>query len=145
MEDKNDNLYYDVYDLKGVRLICRFFNFNNISNTNFISSQFDEFQVGVGYQKDENRNVQAHLHGEINRKLKKTSEFIYVLSGSIICNIYGIDKKIICSRILKSKMALLQYTGGHSFKIMKNTRYFEIKQGPYISRELDKREFNDTR
>ena len=41
-------------------------------------------------------------------------------------------------------MALLQLTGGHAFKILPGTKYFEIKQGPYLGKHADKEVFDDT-
>ena len=40
--------------------------------------------------------------------------------------------------ILLDNMALLQFIGGHKIEIKAETKYFELKQGPYYGREFDK-------
>ena len=45
---------------------------------------------------------------------------------------------VVTNEIIRPGNAFLQFVGGHKIKFMANTRYFEIKQGPYLGNQKDK-------
>ena len=59
------------------------FNFDNAKESkNFITDHSDPFQVGV-FNLKKNENIERHVHNEIEREVKTTSEALIVLNGKI--------------------------------------------------------------
>ena len=124
--DKNNNKIALVID------------FNDIKENAFFTSDSDEFQVGFQYHPNE-KIIEKHVHNEIKRSIKFTSEFIFVINGKVKAEIfdeYGVSIGLVN---LTDNQALLQYNGGHSFVIAPGTKFFEIKQGPYFGKSIDKK------
>tara|TARA_B100001769_G_scaffold275176_1_gene276074 strand:- start:1145 stop:1555 length:411 start_codon:yes stop_codon:yes gene_type:complete len=122
-------------------LIAQVFNLNNINNSIFPTPEDKTFQFGCSHEKND-RLIKTHIHKENKRIINSTSEFIYVIDGKMKFKIYDRDEKFIDEIILKNNMALLQFSGGHQIKIKKNTKFFELKQGPYMGRNYDKYDLN---
>ncbi|WP_340242941.1 hypothetical protein [Roseobacter sp. HKCCA2468] len=125
-------------------LLARVLNFNLIEDRGFISSVSENFQLGFGVINDIPLSIPAHIHKKNTRVIDTTSEFIYVISGQLQCCILDNYSNEVQKVKLTSNMALLQLTGGHAFKILPGTKYFEIKQGPYLGKYADKEVFDDT-
>ena len=98
---------------------------------------FAAFQFGFGSIL-ENKILVPHVHKRVKREIKTTSEFLYVIKGTMILDVIDEDEKFIDQVILNDNMAILQFIGGHKIEIKSGTRYFEIKQGPYYGRDYDK-------
>ena len=60
-------------------------------------------------------------------------EHIYVVDDESTDNTYNIATKI-----LKGGDSMLQFSGGHGFEFQEDSRLLEVKQGPYVSHQLDK-------
>jgi mannose-6-phosphate isomerase-like protein (cupin superfamily) len=118
-------------------LIAQKYNLNDVENTIFPTPENVAFQFGVGVTK-EKKVLAPHIHKRVERTIDTTSEFLYVLNGTMIIDIYDEDEKFIKNIILKDNECLLQFIGGHAITLEKNTKYFEIKQGPYYGRDFDK-------
>ena len=75
--------------------------------------------------------IQPHIHKKRLKKVYDTSEVLIVLKGSMKVDFYNNKKKYLFSKILiKNDIAIL-LTAGHGFKILKNCKFIEVKQGPY--------------
>jgi mannose-6-phosphate isomerase-like protein (cupin superfamily) len=118
-------------------LIAQKYNLNDVKNTIFPTPENVAFQFGVGATK-EKKVLVPHIHKRVERTINTTSEFLYVLSGEMQIDIYDEDEKLIEKVILNDNECLLQFIGGHAITLKENTKYFEIKQGPYYSRDFDK-------
>lgn len=118
-------------------LIAQFFDFNLSEEVQFPTPEQLSFQVGYGDIKLD-KLFNSHIHKRVNRTLDNTSEFLYVIHGEITINILAEDKSNIKTIIIGPQMGFLQFYGGHSIFIKANTRYFEIKQGPYLGKNSDK-------
>jgi hypothetical protein len=73
-----------------------------------------------------------HLHHELSREILGTSEVLFVKRGRCWVDFYLKDKTLLCSRKLQMGDALLLVSGGHGFRMIEDTVFLEIKQGPYI-------------
>ena len=51
---------------------------------------------------------------------------------------YNNNEEIIAKEVLKAGMGFTQFFGGHGFVFAPNTKYIEIKQGPYKGSDDDK-------
>ncbi len=119
------------------KLIAFLFNSNEISKTEFVSDPNDFFQLGLGYIKDK-VSLESHVHKKIDRNINETSEFIYVVNGKMDIEILDLDGTFVSSVEVKAGYGFLQYFGGHKITIDADTKYFELKQGPYLGHAFDK-------
>lgn len=82
------------------------------------------------YQK--NGEIEPHIHHEMERNIQGMSEVLLVRSGHCWVGIYLNDKSFLCSRELRTGDVLVLVDGGHGFRMIEDTTFLEIKQGPYI-------------
>ena len=75
--------------------------------------------------------IQPHLHKRRLKKIYDTSEVLIILDGSLKVDFYSNKKKYLFSKILSKNDIIILLTSGHGFKILKNCKFIEIKQGPY--------------
>lgn len=118
-------------------LVAQFFDINKMKGTIFPTPPSSTFQFGFG-EITENKKLTPHIHKRVKREITTTSEFLYVIHGKMIIDVLDEDEKFVEQIILKNNMALLQYVGGHKIEIKSGTKYFELKQGPYLGRDFDK-------
>lgn len=86
------------------------------------------------------KEVQPHLHLDVTREVKGTSECIVVRKGRCALDLYGADKQLITSRELQLGDIVLLVNGGHGFRMHEDTILFEVKQGPFLG-NADKERF----
>jgi hypothetical protein len=127
----------DFKDSKG-NTIAQFYDLNKFEKTQFPTSPNMPLQFGFSFNS-ERKNIEKHIHNKLPRTLKGTSEFIYVINGKMKVKIFDQDAEFISDIVIKDNQALLQFEGGHSFQIEKGTKFFEIKQGPYLGQKADKK------
>ena len=85
--------------------------------------------------------LERHVHLYNERLVTTTSEVIIVNKGELLVEIY--DKKIklfIGEQKISAGELILFLEGGHSFEILEDATFIEIKQGPYLE-GLDKEKF----
>ncbi len=75
--------------------------------------------------------IQPHIHKKRLKKIYDTSEVLIILDGAMRVDFYDNKKKYLFSkRLIKNDIIiLLKY--GHGFKIQKNCKFIEVKQGPF--------------
>jgi len=105
----------------------------------FFSEDNDFVQVGA-WRYDKGKQLLAHIHNFVRREIDRTQEFIFVVKGSIKASIYDDNENPVKDLILNSNEGLILLSGGHGYEIMENdTVVIEVKNGPYIGAELDRR------
>lgn len=127
----------NIFDEK--KLIAQVFNLDALSGTIFPTPEEESFQFGYS-QVESDKTINPHIHNRVKRIIDNTSEFLFVLSGRMEISILNELGEIINNVILTNNMCLLQFYGGHKIKIFKGTRFFELKQGPYLGKNIDKKE-----
>ena len=118
-------------------LIAQVYDLNDIEGVSFPTPETATFQYGFG-KINEDKVLVPHIHKRVKREINTTSEFLYVVKGEMIIDILNEKGAFIEKVILLDNMALLQFIGGHKIEIKAETKYFELKQGPYYGREFDK-------
>lgn len=106
---------------------------------NFISADGDYQQVGIwGYHKGQ--KLAPHIHLTQPREVLHTQEVIFVKDGRLRADIYTEKEQFLKSVELSSGDTIILLNGGHGYEILEdNTRVLEVKNGPYIGAEKDRR------
>ena len=99
-------------------------------------------QVGV-FDRDEGYIVKPHRHPERDLKITQTAEFLYVASGKAEVSIFDDAWNEIAKETVSQGDFVLLLLGGHSLRMLEQTRLVEVKQGPYPG-EADAKVFRDT-
>lgn len=108
-------------------------------NLNFFSADEEYIQVGTwGY--DEGKELLAHTHNEVERKVLWTQEVLYIRKGSIKAEVYNTKEEKIAELIGKEGDILILLMGGHGYHILEDgTQVLEVKNGPYVGANADRR------
>ena len=87
--------------------------------------------------------LQPHIHKVRNRLgSHKTIEFLYVMQGKLQIDFYDLNKNNLCSEVLSAGAFVCLYDGGHGFKALReDTKFIEVKNGPFVGIEEDKEKF----
>jgi hypothetical protein len=105
--------------------------------TTFLTPSDFKQQVGfVVYPKG--GEIQRHVHRPLERHLIGTSEVIVVRQGRCEIDIYSNQRELVATEQLREGDILLMVDGGHGFRMLEDTVFVEIKQGPYTG--LDEKE-----
>jgi len=82
--------------------------------------------------------IQRHVHRPLERHLIGTSEVIVVRQGRCEIDIFNNQRQLVATEQLREGDILLMVDGGHGFRMLEDTVFLEIKQGPYTG--LDDKE-----
>lgn len=106
---------------------------------NFFSQDSEFIQVGTwGY--GEGKELKAHIHNEVSRQVLWTQEVIFVRSGKLRARIYNTEEQLVEQLIVVAGDVIILLRGGHGYDILENgTQVLEIKNGPYVGADLDRR------
>lgn len=106
----------------------------------------DTFKQQAGFiVYDKEKNIEPHIHHEMPRSLKGTSEVLILKKGHARVDFYSQDKKYAMSRELFPGDVLILVSGGHGFHFYEHSVFLEIKQGPYIGPQEKERFPSDYR
>ena len=105
----------------------------------FFNNDNDFIQVGTwNYQKG--AKVKNHRHKIFKRQALRTQEVIMVKKGKMKVAIYNEKDKLVKNIILKKGDVMIYLAGGHGFEILENnTQIFEVKNGPFLGVDKDKK------
>ena len=107
----------------------------------FYSNDEDFIQVGT-WNYEKGRYLAAHNHNIVERKINRTNEVIIILDGKLKIDIYDENDEKITELEAKKNDLLIMMNGGHGYHILEdNTKIIEIKNGPYLGAEKDRRRF----
>jgi len=105
--------------------------------TQFLTPNDYKQQVGFIVYPPEGE-VKRHVHRAIERHLVGTSEVLIVRKGRCIMDIFNDKRELVASRELKAGDTMLMVSGGHGFRMLEETVFLEVKQGPYLG--IDEKE-----
>jgi hypothetical protein len=92
-----------------------------------------EFKQQVGFVVyPAGGEVKRHLHLPLERHLIGTSEVLIVRHGHCLMDIYNDDRELVATRELRTGDVMLMVGGGHGFRIIEDTIFLEVKQGPFL-------------
>lgn len=102
----------------------------------FVNSKDDEFQIGLMKRK-KGYKVAPHYHEKISRKIKMTSEALFVKKGSVECTLFDKnDKQNGKTFIINKGDILVIFDSAHKFNFLEDSEIIEIKQGPFIDSKI---------
>ena len=111
------------------------------SGLGFFSKDEEFVQVGT-WHYNEGKKLMQHIHNEVNRVVTRTNEVLYVVSGKVKALIYDLEKKLVEELNVNEGDTLILLDCGHGYEILDdNTKVLEIKNGPYLGAEIDRRRF----
>ena len=92
-----------------------------------------------GYMKHKkNHLIMPHKHNKRLTKILTTTEVIILFKGILRVDFYNSKKKYLFSKKIYARDIIMLVNGGHGFKVLKNCKFIEVKQGPYTG--LDEKE-----
>ncbi|MCC7293597.1 MAG: hypothetical protein IT449_16190 [Phycisphaerales bacterium] len=98
--------------------------------TRFITPPHSAQQVGyIAYPRD--GVIPAHRHRPVERRLVGTGEVLFVLQGRCEADLYDREDQLMATRELAAGDLLVLMGAGHGFRMLEDTVFLEIKQGPY--------------
>jgi hypothetical protein len=105
--------------------------------TTFVTPPDYKQQLGfIAYPKG--GEVQRHLHLPLERHLVGTSEVLLVRKGRCMVDVYDDAKELVATREVKAGDVVLMVGGGHGFRMLEDTLFLEVKQGPYLESEKER-------
>ena len=132
-------MFVKIYDnednLIGIHLTEEAIN----EGKNFLTKPEMTLQLGAFYLKKDSK-ITNHFHNEYDRNVKVTGEELVVLEGELKVDFYDKDLNFLKNVIVKKHETILMFGGGHGIEVSKDTKFIEIKQGPF-NEELDKERF----
>jgi hypothetical protein len=107
------------------------------SETTFITPDDYKQQVGfIAYPAG--GVIKRHVHKPLERHIVGTSEVLVVRKGRAEIDIYDDDRTLVATRELRAGDVMLMVGGGHGFRMLEDTVFLEVKQGPYTG--IDEKE-----
>jgi quercetin dioxygenase-like cupin family protein len=108
-----------------------------LDKTTFVTPP--EFKQQVGFVVyPAGGEIQRHDHRPLERHLVGTSEVLVVQRGRCEIDIYNDNRELVATRELRPGDIMLMVGGGHGFRMLEDTVFLEIKQGPYTG--IDEKE-----
>jgi uncharacterized protein with PhoU and TrkA domain len=99
-----------------------------------------EFRQQVGFVVyPAGGEIKRHVHRAIERRLLGTSEVLVVRRGRCEIDIYNDERELVATRNLHEGDVMLMVGGGHGFRMLEDTVFLEIKQGPYMGQDEKER------
>jgi len=108
-------------------------------NKNFLTDDSKPFQVGT-FSLPKGNIIERHYHNSTIRNIEHTSEALFVTEGSLRVELYDKNQTFLKEILVNEKEVIVLFTGGHFIEIIENSKFIEIKQGPYSEFE-DKEHF----
>jgi hypothetical protein len=99
-----------------------------------------EFKQQVGFVVYPTEGViTRHIHLALERHLIGTCEVLVLLKGHCLMDIYNDGKELVATKELIKGDVMLMVGGGHGFRMLEDTVFLEVKQGPYLVKEEKER------
>ncbi len=105
----------------------------------FFSGDEEYIQVGTwGY--DDGKELLAHTHNQVSREVLWTQEVLYIRKGRIKARVYDTNEEKVAEIEAAEGDILILLRGGHGYDILEDgTQVLEVKNGPYVGANADRR------
>lgn len=100
----------------------------------FVTQQNDTFQVGA-FERPAGHEVKAHRHPDRDIQIRKTAEAIFFEKGKARITVFDDDWNEVGLQEVEAGWCAVLLGGGHSIEMLEDTRFVEVKQGPYPGEE----------
>ena len=106
---------------------------------NFFSQDEDFVQVGT-WNYNQGKVLNAHNHLVFDRQVNRTQEVVIIKSGKLKADFYNEEDQVVKTLELSAGDVFICLNGGHGYEVLAdNTQVMEVKNGPYLGVEKDKR------
>lgn len=119
-----------IHDSNGNLLAQKIEPFSTSENKQFFTEDELDFQVASFVMK-KNENIERHIHNKQNRIIKTTSEAIILIEGKLEIELFDSNLQFVQSLEIVRGEIIVMFHGGHFIKIIEDSKFIEIKQGPY--------------
>jgi hypothetical protein len=100
----------------------------------------DDYQQAGTWGYNQGKQLLAHTHNEVCREVLWTQEVLYIRRGKVLAEIFDLDDLKVAELVACSGDILILLRGGHGYKILEDgTQVLEIKNGPYVGADNDRR------
>ena len=107
----------------------------------FFSEDGEFIQVGA-WNYSAGKDLLRHIHNEVERKVTRTYECLYLVSGAIAVQIYDLQENPVDEFVARAGDVVILLECGHGYQILEDgTRVLEVKNGPYPGADIDRRRF----
>lgn len=128
---------YDVMETELLGIILRS-GYEAQEGWKFLTEGHEPIQAGI--LKVESRSiVSPHLHDKYVRSIQETQEVIVIRKGEAKVDFYSTDEKYYATEWLWEGDVVILLRGGHGMQLSEGCEILEIKNGPYLGRDTDKR------
>jgi hypothetical protein len=115
------------------------FNEDWYEGLSFFSKDEEYIQVGT-WNYSSGKELAAHMHNQVQRTIFHTQEVLYIKQGKILASVLDMNDELIQTMEIKEGEIIILLNGGHGYKVLEdNTLVLEIKNGPYLGAEIDRR------
>ena len=106
-------------------------NFHNSNDDFIITSTWN-------YPKGKKSSTHTHLAGQ--RVANNVQEVVFLKKGKVLAKFYGQEDKLLKEVVLNGGDVAIILGGGHGFEALEDgTQVMEVRNGPYLGIEKDKR------
>lgn len=127
----------------GKKMALKFSADNVPEGLSFLCENEDFIQVGTWRYK-KGKRLLNHTHNFVNREANRTQEYVYVVKGSLKAFVCDEHEQLLEEVILNPNEGLVFFAGGHGYEILQDeTVVIEVKNGPYLGAEVDRRRFKE--
>jgi len=129
----------DIITKDDIKLAVKFSIAEITEGLNFFSDENDFLQIG-SWRYAKGKELAAHNHNIVERKINRTQEFVFVARGSLKAFIYDEKDQLVDKIEVNAQEGLILYAGGHGYEILADdTVVIETKNGPYPGADVDRR------
>lgn len=97
------------------------------------------FPLQLGYMvRERDYEIKRHRHKPWKREVHTTQEVLIVREGIVEVDLYGMNRELVCSKVLAQDDIIMLAAGSHAIRFRDNATLIEVKQGPYVDAEVDK-------
>tara|TARA_B100000035_G_C20908096_1_gene512587 strand:- start:181 stop:615 length:435 start_codon:yes stop_codon:yes gene_type:complete len=105
-------------------------NYQKKKGVSFFTDKNATQQFGYMNHK-KNHFILPHRHNKRQSKILLTTEVIIILKGILRVDFYNDNEKYLFSKKVFANDIIMLSSGGHGFKVLKDVKMIEVKQGPY--------------
>ena len=113
---------------------------SEIKDQKFFATDNDTELQLASFQLAEGEEITRHHHPKQERSISLTSEVLIVTEGKIEVEVYDTNLELNSTHEIKNNEIIALFNGGHRIKMLENSKFIEVKQGPY-NPETDKTHF----
>jgi quercetin dioxygenase-like cupin family protein len=110
------------------------------NDSKFFATENDSELQLASFKLQKGEEILRHYHPKQERKINLTSEVLVVTDGKIKVEIYDNNLELNTTEIINKGEVVALYNGGHRIIMVEDSKFIEVKQGPYDP-NTDKKHF----